>query len=100
MTGVADITVKREDPIYLNFTSIDKKEDVWGNGLPTTVDIRAVVAMEPRENRYHSFRSPQQYTVLHLNTGAVIEVLSSVENVRHFMRQAYERAGYDPTIIP
>jgi hypothetical protein len=56
-------------------------DDPWGYGPNVYLNPSAVVAVEPREHRYHSFRPGQVYSVIHLRSGQSIEVFAGVERV-------------------
>jgi hypothetical protein len=62
-------------PQVLKFPSIKKDHgDSWQHGPDVSVKAEHIVAVEPRSHSYHSFRPAQEYSVLHLATGAQIEV--------------------------
>lgn len=67
----------------LKFYGINKaaRSDAWQFGLPVFIDPAHVIALEPKSHSYHSFRPSQEYTVVHLSTGAAIEVFSDVVHV-------------------
>ena len=76
----------------LKFPSIDKTppggDGYWHTGPDTTIDPRHVIAVEARVHRYHSFRPEQSYAVIHLSTGAVIEVMARSSVVQQAVREA------------
>lgn len=65
------------------FSSIDKSGgEAWHTGPDVFVEPGSVIAVEPREHSYHSFRPKQEYATLHLSTGATIDVFSSAARVQ------------------
>lgn len=76
----------------LKFPSIAKQAfDAWQFGPPSAVDPRHIIAVEHREHRYHSFRPPQIYAVIHLSQGGTLEVFTSAKLVEVEMAKAAEQ---------
>lgn len=68
---------------FVRLPTPDKSDpgEAWRYGPEASIDPAAVVAVEPRQHRYHSFRSAQDYAVVHLSTGGTIEVFASADLV-------------------
>lgn len=62
-------------------TIIVNSEGVYLYGPEAHIDPSHVVAIEPKQNRYHSFRPAQNYATVHLSTGGTINVFQDAEAV-------------------
>lgn len=79
----------------LKFPSIIKDNgDRWYGGVEVALDPAAVVAIEPRVHRvaYEPGQS-QQYTIIHLASGATIEVFVLGSVVGYAVEQAINAAA-------
>jgi hypothetical protein len=73
--------------------TIDKSprgEGCWSHGPLTYIDPNEIVAVEPREHSYHSFRPTQEYSVVHLRSGHSIEVWHHAKSVHAALEAAVE----------
>ena len=78
----------------LKFPSIDKTpcgEGHWAHGPTVAVDPAHVIAVEPREHRYHTYRPGQAYSLLHLSQGGTIEVFAPADGVNAAFDRHYEQ---------
>jgi hypothetical protein len=62
----------------------------WSFGDDAFVNPAHVIAIEPAEHRYHSYRPAQSFTRIHLSTGAVLEVFACARAVAEAVRKAGE----------
>jgi hypothetical protein len=61
--------------LMIKFPSPDKTGDEsWRHGPDVSIYPEHVIAIEPRQHRYHSFRPAQHYATIHLSTGTAIDV--------------------------
>lgn len=70
---------------------IKRDGEHWSRGDEVHVDPAAIVAVEPRQHSYHSFRPSQDYSVLHLDSGATLEVFLEARRVEQ--KLAARRTG-------
>jgi hypothetical protein len=63
-------------------------DEGWVHGPDLLVDADSIIAVEPREHRWHSFRPAMCYCILHLATGVSLEVFATITTVNSLFKEA------------
>jgi len=72
----------------IEFTGLDKRGgESYGRGDPVYVNPEQVAAVEGKRHHFHSFRPPDEYTLITLNTGQTVEVWEGAKQVRERLAQ-------------
>lgn len=88
--------------MFIKLPSVDKgggyETGQWFEGESCLVDPFEIIAVKPKEHRYHAMEAVQKYYILFLRGGSVLEVFSSITVVEARLDAVYRLPAKFETI--